>query len=423
MNSDQIDPLLCKIESYEASKKRFTNHLILDPSLLQHDGQTDFETFWIDLFISEFLLADTSHDDLLFFVRKFNDQSNGTNQSLECFRKDSKKIPIGLQPTVALACKFLWPETVYLNFILQNFNYHVTCAICQPKTEDQMEVLHKHTVEVFASPSARHMCLDKAKNEKITYPDVYFTVENYKDFLSEISVVDGQVVSVELVAVNKRTSKAISLFVGSINHATLKKSFKSGRFLSGCALPSSSRPDDIEFLMVRGPGNVGKAELAITEFSSWSMRRAMFQNSHRRSLNQDDGQQYGLINVDYRELQVWPIRKKNFLSRNLNPYACLPVLKKAKNVLKHKRSMSEGTINRWDIQNSENIAIDDIKNIASESSATDTNIETTQADTNSLNQLRHASSRLIDSSSDTYDQNTSSGNRFVSNIRQAFYLC
>lgn len=234
----RVDSLNEKINSYEQAKATHSKPLILDANQLQARRNDNFESFWIDLFISEFLSEDAMHDDLLFFVRHLDstklaqDKQNRTNRSqqielpeqIELFRKDSKRMPIGDQDID-------WRRTVYLNYILQNFTYTITCAISR-LVKEQMHVVRKHSVEVFASPSARHMSLNKANDERITYPDIYFAVDRYEEFLDEISVSSGHIICIELVAINKKTGVKSSLFLGSITHSIMSESIKSGRFVS-----------------------------------------------------------------------------------------------------------------------------------------------------------------------------------------------
>lgn len=76
------------------------------------------------------------------------------------------------------------------------------------------------------------MSLNKAKDERITYPDIYFAVDRYEEFLHEISVSDGHIICIELVAINKKSGANSSLFLGSITHTVMSDSIKSGRFVS-----------------------------------------------------------------------------------------------------------------------------------------------------------------------------------------------
>ena len=82
-------------------------------------------TYWTDLFVRHFLFqSDRSidSDDLLFFVRK-TVGPGGQGDSVEVWRRDSKKLPIG-DPDID------WEETVCLNLVIHMFDYKITMAIC-----------------------------------------------------------------------------------------------------------------------------------------------------------------------------------------------------------------------------------------------------------------------------------------------------
>uniref|UniRef100_T1IU95 Uncharacterized protein n=1 Tax=Strigamia maritima TaxID=126957 RepID=T1IU95_STRMM len=107
-------------------------------------------TFWTDLFVRHFLFLpgedEGDHDDLLFFVRKTPQSCRSRyipkfETELEVFRKDSKKIPIG-DPDVD------WEETVYLNLILQQFEYTLTLAICTRTSPKDLQILRRHSQTV-----------------------------------------------------------------------------------------------------------------------------------------------------------------------------------------------------------------------------------------------------------------------------------
>lgn len=89
------------------------------------------------------------------------------------FRQDSKKLPIG-------NLDIDWEETLYLNVILQNFEYTVTCAVCARTSGNQMQILKRNAQKVYASPSHRQMD-GKGDNEQITYPNIFFSLDNYDE--------------------------------------------------------------------------------------------------------------------------------------------------------------------------------------------------------------------------------------------------
>ena len=64
-------------------------------------------------------------------------------------------------------------------------------------------------------------------------------------------------------------------------------------------LQSQSSTGEIEFILVKGPGSLGKAEIAILESKRGD--KSMYQTSLRRSI---DGDSYELIELDPNEIQV-----------------------------------------------------------------------------------------------------------------------
>ncbi len=84
----------------------------------------------------------------------------------------------------------------------------------------------------------------KGTEEKITYPNIYFTVDNFEDVrllsnksqkknlfffvktFCEMIVNEGQMVCVELVAKNPLFNEPRVLFLGSIKYEALKKVYE-----------------------------------------------------------------------------------------------------------------------------------------------------------------------------------------------------
>lgn len=90
-------------------------------------------------------------------------------------RKDSKNIPFQDN-------EIDWEETLYLNLIMQQFEYSMTCAVCTRTSPNELQILKRHTQKVFASPSKRSMDC-KGENEQISYPNIFFTVDNFDEVI------------------------------------------------------------------------------------------------------------------------------------------------------------------------------------------------------------------------------------------------
>lgn len=67
-----------------------------------------------------------------------------------------------------------------MNVVMQFFEYKLTCAICTRTSSREFQILTKHCQNVYASPSHRSMHT-KGESEEITYPDIFFTLDNYEE--------------------------------------------------------------------------------------------------------------------------------------------------------------------------------------------------------------------------------------------------
>ncbi|CAF5164914.1 unnamed protein product, partial [Rotaria magnacalcarata] len=97
----------------------------------------------------------------------------------------------------------------------------------------------------------------KGTEEKITYPNIYFTVDNFEDTFCEMIVNEGQMVCVELVARNPHLNEQRVLFLGSIKYESLKKVYEtrattSTRVAQRMSLGIYSKRR-VEFVRMRGP--------------------------------------------------------------------------------------------------------------------------------------------------------------------------
>ncbi|CAF3492960.1 unnamed protein product, partial [Rotaria sp. Silwood2] len=123
--------------------------------------------------------------------------------------------------------------------------------------------------KVYASPSHRNM-ENKGTGEKITYPNIYFTVDNFEDKFCEMVANEGQIVCVELVARNPALNVLRVLFLGSIKYEALKKVYEtrattSTRVAQRMSLGMYTKRR-VEFVRMRGPNGKGHAEMAVSRF-------------------------------------------------------------------------------------------------------------------------------------------------------------
>eukprot|EP00041_Stephanoeca_diplocostata_P006835 m.94818 g.94818 ORF g.94818 m.94818 type:complete len:295 (-) comp16570_c0_seq4:65-949(-) len=228
-------------------------------------------TAWPFLFKSFFIDTDNHADDLLFFVTNGIDSknpsatagnSNGAGQEneadiLQVFRRGSSTRPV---PPIS-GNKYNWEECTCLNFLLQQVTYELTSAICKrdPVTR-KLKVVMKKVIQVYPSPSKRSMEV-KMSDEQISYPMLYFSIDNFDDLFEGMVVRAGHDACVELVA--SVDSIATTIFSGSVTHAQLMASFLSRK--SGSKHRSKRGTErTMEFLNMRGPNGVGHAEMAVS---------------------------------------------------------------------------------------------------------------------------------------------------------------
>lgn len=125
------------------------------------------DTFWSHLFLEHFIQAADHElrDDMLMFVRKVPTNNSAIKTEVEVYRRVSPNLPSLGDPSID------WEETVYLNLILQQFEYTLTVAVCTRTGEKDLQILKKFSQQVYASPSKRQMD-GKGEGEVIAYPNI-----------------------------------------------------------------------------------------------------------------------------------------------------------------------------------------------------------------------------------------------------------
>ncbi|XP_061085118.1 uncharacterized protein KIAA0930 homolog isoform X2 [Conger conger] len=196
--------------------------------------------FWTWMFSTYFMEKwAPRQDDMLFYVRRklsyvSPDNTEGKKVEVEVYRRDSKKLPGLGDPDID------WEESVYLNLILQKLDYVVTCAVCTRSDAGDIHIHKKKSQQVFASPSKNPMD-SKGEESKMSYPNIFFMIDNFEEVFSEMTVGEGEMVCVELVASDKSTTFQGVIFQGSIRYEALKKVYDN-----------------------RGPQGKGHAEMAVS---------------------------------------------------------------------------------------------------------------------------------------------------------------
>lgn len=142
----------------------------------------------------------------------------------------------------------------------------------------------------------------KGDNEQITYPNIFFSIDNYEEvalqtssnryltrvqILSNITVRDGEVVCVELVANDKKSEYSVSLFNGTVHYESLRTVYYAKvralvcaeQMLMSLSLQANTKKRNrsrglngvqvnnelVEFVKMRGPSAIGCAELALSQ--------------------------------------------------------------------------------------------------------------------------------------------------------------
>ncbi|XP_071897459.1 uncharacterized protein KIAA0930 homolog isoform X2 [Anas platyrhynchos] len=178
--------------------------------------------FWTWMFSTYFMEKwAPRQDDMLFYVRRklayvSGDSTEGKKVEVEVYRRDSKKLPGLGDPDID------WEESVYLNLILQKLDYVVTCAVCTRSDGGDIHIHKKKSQQVFASPS-KHPMDSKGEESKISYPNIFFMIDSFEEVFSDMTVGEGEMVCVELVASDKSNTFQGVIFQGSIRYEALKK--------------------------------------------------------------------------------------------------------------------------------------------------------------------------------------------------------
>ncbi|XP_031559817.1 uncharacterized protein KIAA0930 homolog [Actinia tenebrosa] len=225
------------------------------------------ESFWTRLFSQYFINNnDESRDDLLFYVKgntgsKSESSSRTAEARIAVFRKDAKNLPSLGDPDIN------WEETVCLNLVLHQFEYILTCAVCTKPLEKELRILRRISQKVYASPNRRRMD-SKGEGTEISYPNMFFIIDNFEEVFKDFSIKDNEMVCVELVAHDKTDSIQGVIFLGSIRFEALKKVYEGRASVATKMAQKVSMgwwkgQSTVEFIKMKGPGGKGHAEMAI----------------------------------------------------------------------------------------------------------------------------------------------------------------
>ncbi|CAK8693950.1 unnamed protein product [Clavelina lepadiformis] len=220
--------------------------------------------FWTQIFAKYFLhVNNPSHDDLLFYVKR--PQNTGDQSEVEVHRRESTRAPGLGDPG------YDWTETVYLNLILQQLDYTLTCAICTKVGTKQDVVVHKKvSKQVYASPS-RHDMEEKGKAAEMSYPNIFFSIDSFDEVWTDMALNEGEICCVEVVASDKSRAVNSVIFLGSVSYTALirvyeKRTKNANKWSQIMSLGLLKANNSTEFVRMKGPNGKGYAEMAIKKF-------------------------------------------------------------------------------------------------------------------------------------------------------------
>ncbi|XP_045728303.1 uncharacterized protein KIAA0930 homolog isoform X1 [Mirounga angustirostris] len=234
--------------------------------------------FWTWMFSTYFMEKwAPRQDDMLFYVRRklAYPGSEGSvdgrklaeaepEVEVEVYRRDSKKLPGLGDPDID------WEESVCLNLILQKLDYMVTCAVCTRADGGDIHIHKKKSQQVFASPS-KHPMDSKGEESKISYPNIFFMIDSFEEVFSDMTVGEGEMVCVELVASDKTNLFQGVIFQGSIRYEALKKVYDNRVSVAARMAQKMSfgfyKYNNMEFVRMKGPQGKGHAEMAVSRVS------------------------------------------------------------------------------------------------------------------------------------------------------------
>ncbi|MCP9265450.1 hypothetical protein DINM_020754 [Dirofilaria immitis] len=216
-------------------------------------------------------------DDMLWYVSMLQmgrDFCIGQEASqLQVYRRQSPNKPILNDPSIN------WEETVCLNLILQQ--------------------------RVYPSPSKRRMD-SKGECEEITYPKIYFAIDDFEEIFSDVVVRDGECVCVELVAKDRCRNCEAVVFLGSIRYEVLKQAYDARASFSWQWAQKFISPNQRrrEFVRMRGPHGKGYAEMAVMRVPNCGYETPLSE----QPLDFDSLGQYGIRRMSDTNLSHYPQR-------------------------------------------------------------------------------------------------------------------
>uniref|UniRef100_A0A8C4Q266 Kiaa0930 n=1 Tax=Eptatretus burgeri TaxID=7764 RepID=A0A8C4Q266_EPTBU len=121
--------------------------------------------------------------------------------------------------------------------------------------------------QVFASPS-KHRMDSKGEQSEMSYPNIFFMIDNFDEVFADMTLEDGEMVCVELVASDKEGSFQRVVFQGSIRYSALRKVYDNRVSMAAKMAQKMSfgfyKYNNVEFVRMKGPQGKGHAEMAVS---------------------------------------------------------------------------------------------------------------------------------------------------------------
>ncbi|CAD6187573.1 unnamed protein product [Caenorhabditis auriculariae] len=244
------------------------------------------EVNWAKLFM-EFILGSAycqsskcqAHsDDMIWYVHQTKLSASfylqGQNSLIQVFRRHSKNQPAPCDES------YNWEETFCLNFIMQQLDFFVTCAVCTKTGPQNLQIIRKNRQRVFPSPSRRRMD-SKGESEEITYPKLYFAIDGFDEVFQDVVVRDGECVCVELIARDRQSTREAVIFLGSIRYEILKQVYDTKASSTWHWAQKLMKQGDRrqEFVRMRGPQGKGYAEMAVARVANCGYETPLSENA------------------------------------------------------------------------------------------------------------------------------------------------
>eukprot|EP00054_Salpingoeca_dolichothecata_P019978 m.125193 g.125193 ORF g.125193 m.125193 type:complete len:273 (+) comp23452_c0_seq4:316-1134(+) len=151
---------------------------------------------------------------------------------------------------------------------MQCFQFTLTVAVCEMDAKTgKLKILRTRSEQVYPSPSHRRMDVKKGSEDVITYPLIFFNIDNFDFVFEEVIVGVGENVCLELVG--KFAQLEFTMFSGSVSHSALAASYQGRKTGKSWTSLRTSRKKKVEFLEMRGPMGLGRAQMAVSIYEDF----------------------------------------------------------------------------------------------------------------------------------------------------------